>query len=548
MTYGSKSTYSNSDPRIEDVMRRGGMAKADRSVWEAHWTEIAELVLPAYSDMFIGGGLITPGEKKTSKLIDSTAPSALIRFGSVMESILTPRGQTWHHLRAVDPYLMKDRQTKLWFEDANNLLFRYRYAPASNFASVQNEGYMSLGAFGTKCKFVDKLDTQPGIRYKSISLGEIYVAENHQGIVDTVYRYFKMKGRQMLQQFGDKVPKEIYDEYKACQDKDYDVIHCVRPRSDRDPRRMDYKGKKFESLYICEKHKSILEEGGYNTNPYIVSRYSTISGEFYGRSPAMTVLPAIKTLNEEKRTMLKQGQRVVDPVLLLADDGILDSFSLKSGALNFGGISATGQRLVDVLPTGNLAVGRDMMEDERLTINDAFLITLFQILVETPSMTATEVLERAREKSALLAPIAGRQEFEDLGPQIDREMDLLIQQRLLPPFTPAMLEAGAQFRVEYDSPMTRMQKAEASGGGIRMYQIAAEIAAQTQDPSAFDWFNPDEMIPDLAEAQAMPPSWIRTPEQVDQIRQGRQQQAATQQIIDAAPSMAAMMKATTRPQ
>jgi hypothetical protein len=538
--------YSQTDDRVQDILRRGSMAKSDRSVWETHWTEIARLVFPAYSDMFIGGGLITPGEKKTDFLIDSTAPSALLRFGSVMESILTPRGQTWHHLRPVDPYLGKDRQTKLWFEEANNLLFRYRYAPLANFASVQNEGYMSLGAFGTKCKFVDKLQTQPGIRYKSISLGEVYIQENHQGIVDTVYRYFKMKGRQMMQQFGDKVPKDIYDEYKACQDKDYDVVHCVRPRTDRDPRRLDYRGKKYESLYICEKHKKILEEGGYNTIPYIVSRYSTISGEKYGRSPAMTVLPAIKTLNEEKRTVLKQGQRVVDPVLLLHDDGALDSFSLKAGAMNFGGMSAEGRRLVDVLPTGNIAVGRDMMEDERVTINDAFLITLFQILVETPAMTATEVLERAREKAALLAPIAGRQESEDLGPMIDREIDLLMQQSLLPPFTPAMREAGAQFRVEYDSPMTRMQKSESAAGGIRTLQIAAEISAQTQDPSAMDWINVDEMMPDIAEAQAMPPSWVRDQAQVDQIRKGRQDQASTQQMIEAAPSMAAMMKATTQ--
>jgi len=232
-------------------------------------------------------------------------------------------------------------------------------------------------------------------------------------------------------------------------------------------------------------------------------------------------------------------------VLLLADDGVLDTFSLKAGAMNFGGISGEGRRMVDILPTGNVAVGRDMMEDERLIINDAFLITLFQILVETPAMTATEVLERAREKAALLAPIAGRQESEDLGPSIDREVDLLMQQRRLPEFTPAMQEAGAQFRVEYDSPMTRMQKAEAAGGGIRMYQIAAEIAAQTQDPSAFDWFDPDTMVPELAEAQAMPASWMRDPAEVAKIREGRQQQAATQQMIEAAPSMAAMMKATT---
>jgi hypothetical protein len=216
--------------------------------------------------------------------------------------------------------------------------------------------------------------------------------------------------------------------------------------------------------------------------------------------------------------------------------------TLKPGAINYGGVSAEGRSLVHPLPSGNLAIAKDMMDEERSVINDAFLITLFQILVETPQMTATEVLERAREKSALLAPIMGRQQSEALGPMIEREVDILMEQRLLPPLTDAMREAGADYKVEYESPLSRMQKAEASAGALRMYQYAGEIAATTQDPSALDWFNVDEMMPALAESQAMPASWMRSEKEVEAIRKGRQQQAATQQLIDAAPAMASMMK------
>jgi hypothetical protein len=298
----------------------------------------------------------------------------------------------------------------------------------------------------------------------------------------------------------------------------------------------------FASIYLSKETKEILSEGGYDTMPYIVSRYVTLPGENYGRSPAMDVLPAIKTLNEEKKTVLKQGHRTVDPVLLAYDDGVLDAFSMKPGALNYGGVSAEGRSLVQALPTGNLAIAKDMMDEERMVINDAFLITLFQILVETPQMTATEVLERAREKSALLAPIMGRQQSEALGPMIERELDLLMEQRLLPEITDAMREVGADYKVEYESPLSRMQKAESSAGGLRMFQYAGEIAANTQDPSALDWFNVDEMIPALADAQAMPASWMRSKKDVEAIREGRQQQQATQQLIDAAPAMASMMK------
>jgi hypothetical protein len=536
-----------SDDRAQDVIKRVESIRGNRANWEAHWTEIAELVLPSYSDLFQTGSAIytSNGEKKTERQFDATAPAALTRFASVMESILTPRQQTWHSLKPADTYLLKDYQTKLWYEEATKILFRHRYGARSFYASQQHEVYMALGAFGTGCLFVDKLADEKGIRYRANHLGEIFFEENHQGMVDTVYRIFSLKGRQMLQKFGKKVPQEVFTEYEAGRDRDYEVIHCVHPRSDRDPRRIDYKGMPYESIYICKKTKAILEEGGYNTLPYIVSRYVTIPGETYGRSPAMQVLPAIKTLNEQKKTVLKQGHRTVDPVLLAYDDGVMDNFSLRPGAINYGGISAEGRRLVDTLPVGNIAIARDMMEDERLAINDAFLVTLFQILVETPQMTATEVLERSREKAALLAPIMGRQQSEALGPMIEREMDLLQQQRLLPEPTPAMLEAGvAAYKIEYDSPLSRMQKAEAASGGLRMFQYASEIAANTQNPAPMDFFNLDVMIPDLAEAQGMPASWMNSQEQVDALREDRSQQQAQQQMIEAAPSMASMMKAT----
>jgi hypothetical protein len=52
------------------------------------------------------------------------------------------------------------------------------------------------------------------------------------------------------------------------------------------------------------------------------------------------------------------------------------------------------------------------------------------------------------------------------------------------------------------------------------------------------------MMPDLAESQGMPASWMNSQEAVDAKREGRQQQAAQQQMLEAAPAMAGMIKAT----
>jgi hypothetical protein len=299
----------------------------------------------------------------------------------------------------------------------------------------------------------------------------------------------------------------------------------------------------FASYYIAIEGHTTLEEGGYQTFPYSISRYYQVGGEIYGRSPAMDVLPAIKTLNEEKKTILKQGHRAVDPVLLAHDDGVLDGFNLTPGAINAGGVSADGRPLIHTLPVGNIAVGKDLMDDERAVINDAFLVTIFQILVETPQMTATEVMERVKEKGILLAPTIGRQQSEYLGPMIERELDLLAQQGLLPPMPPELIEAKGEFKITYDSPLTRAQRAEEASGVMRTIESVLQVVNITQNPEPLDHFNWDNVVPEIADIHGVPAHWLASPEEVAQRRAGRAKQAESEAAMRAAPGTAALMKA-----
>ena len=257
----------------------------------------------------------------------------------------------------------------------------------------------------------------------------------------------------------------------------------------------------------------------------------------------MDVLPSIKLLNEQKKTYLKQGHRAVDPVLLVHDDGILDTFSLQPGKANSGAVNRDGRPLVHTLPIGNIQAGKDMMDEERSVIKDNFLVTLFQILVESPQMTATEVMERTREKGILLAPTFGRQQSERLGPMIEREADVLAAQGLLPPMPQILREAGASFKIEYDSPLSRAQRAEEASGLMRTIESLIGVANATGDASALDHFNWDEITPDLSDINAVPVKWRNSMQQVQAIRQGKAEQAQQQQMIQAAPAAAAMMKA-----
>ena len=533
------------DPQFH--LQRLGALRTDRNNWDTQWEEAAQRVYPAHVDTFlsrgnamVGGG----GEKKTDKQFDATVSFAALRFASVMESLVTPQNSIWHRMKATDPVLSRNRQVREFFDKLNQVLFDHRYRPVGNFVGNTQQTYLSLGVYGNGILYIDKPDSGKGLRYRNIHLAETYFVENHARIIDTVYRAYFLTARQIVQEANWDVPQEIREAAANAQqtEQKYEILHCVYPRNDYTPGRMDGKGKPFASEYILVEKKHVLREWGYDTFPYAISRYTQSAGEVYGRGPAQWALPAIKTLNEQKKTILKQGHRQVDPVLLSHDDGTLGSFSLRAGALNPGGVNKDGKALVHVLPTGSLAVGDKMMEMEKAIIHDAFLITLFQILIDTPQMTATEVLERAREKGMLLAPTAGRQQAEFLGPMSEREIDLLARQGLLPRIPSILLQAETEYRFVYDNPMSRMQQAEKASGFMRALGTASEYAKMTGDLEPLDHFNFDVAMPEILDIHGAPVSWTRTMEEIEAKREGRAAAVEQQQQVDAAPAMASVAK------
>lgn len=522
-------------PDTEDVFSRYSRLKNRRSVWEHHWEEIAERVLPRASESFIGEP--TPGDKRTYKLYDPTAALACERFASAVESLLTPRGARWHTVRSTNPYLNREHSVRMWFDQVTNIVFSHRYSPKAFFSSQMWEGYMQTGAFGTSAIYTDE-HPNGGLMYRQIHLSDLFIAEDEMGRIDTVFRRFKVTARQALRMFNDG---DLSDDMRKCAqdkpDEEKELLHVVMPRTDRDPTSMDRKNSAWFSGYYEVKEKSLIEEGGFDQMPYIVSRYVTGPREVYGRSPAMVVLPDIKMINEMSKTVIRAAQKTVDPPLLIADDGVILPVNSKPGAATFARLDGRSQAPIQPLFTGaRVDIGLDMMEQRRRMINDAFLVTLFQILVESPQMTATEVLQRAQEKGALLAPTVGRQQSETLGPLIEREFSLLAEQGLIPPKPPELEEAGDEYEIEYVSPLTQAMRAPEGVGILRTLESVQAIAAI--DPTVMDNFDADEITRTLAEIHGAPAKILRDPNEVAELRGERQQAEQMQESIAAAPQLA----------
>lgn len=545
--------YSSGQPMTdedEEIFREAMQDFAQMQLWRntfaAQWEEIAAIVLPNYVNTFYYGNFNWPGMKKTMQQVDASAMLALHRFGAIMDSLLTPRDQIWHGLESIDPALMEDRDTRMWYQEATRRLFAHRYSAMSNFSSQNQQNYQMMGAFGTGAMFIDQLCDETGnlvkgLRYRSIPLGELFLRENHQGMVDGFIRWFRLTAQQCLQMFG-YVPAVLLPAFDTQSQTKFNFLHRVIPNKDRVPGYIGPKGMRFVSQYLCVEGMCVMKKGGYRSFPMSVGRYDQAPQEVYGRGPIMMVLPAVKTLNAQKTTFIKQGHRASDPVLLTADDGLMD-VSLRPGAMNKGGVNPDGRPLVHILPTGSIQTNEKMMDRELGIINDACMVSLFQILTDSPQMTATEVIERVNEKGILIAPTVGRQQSEYLGPMIHRELDLMASMGLLPPMPPALARAKGEYNVRYTSPLARSQQASKAAGFARSLELTTQVVNATQDPSLFDIFALDRALPDIARIQDTPETWLSTKQELSDKRQARAQSAERQQQAQEAPAKAAMMKA-----
>lgn len=513
----------------EMLLKRFEELKNLRMPWEKHWEEIRSYVLPRYQDS--AQGKMRIGQKQSGKVFDSTASLALERFAAVLDSLLTPRTQFWHGIKATHAPFNELPEVKTWFEAVVKKLFRCRYESGAHFSSQQQEVYISLGAFGTAILSIEE-GSGSTFCYRHIPISSVYLAENHEGTIDTLFRSFTLTARQAMTQWQQEgLPEVIARAALEEPQRSFHFLHAVFPE------REITEGKQgFASIYLCMESKTILAVGSYRVFPYVVSRYLTTPGEVYGRSPAMAVLPDIKLLNEMERTQLHAVHHQVRPPLLVPDDGIIRSIALTPGAINYGGVSQGGAPLIQPMSLGgNLEINEAKMEQKRRVIQDAFLVTLFQIMIESPSMTATEVLTRSQEKAMLLAPIVGRQQSESLGVLIEREMDILAEQHALPPIPDILLHVNAAFDIHYDSPINRLQKAYQGQGILRMLEGLAPFIAM--DPGVLDMFDVHEIAVQMADMYGVPQTMLRSRETLALLGVQREQEMLAQQVADHAPDV-----------
>ncbi len=522
---------------IDDLLARHKRLKDQRRVWESHWQELAEVMLPRRADFTTQK---TDGERRTQHLFDGTPMLARRGLAAAIDGLLKPKTARWFRVKTMDDALGEDEGVKRWLEIAEERLYRAIYSRRARFIQRSGEVDEDLVTFGSGVLFIGEGRELNRLLFRSYHLKDVVLSENADGEIDSLFITLRLTARHAAQRFGEAaLGKDTREALKAGEaDKEFTFLQAVMPREERDRRRRDNKNLPYASLIVDVQSEHLVSESGYHEFPFAVPRWDTSSGEVYGRSPGMIALPDANTLQQMGKTLLVAGHKAVDPPLLVGDDSVLGTPKTFPGGITTFDMQAArdlGRIPIEPLQTGfNLPLGREMQKDARDQIWAAFFRNVLQLPVDAPRMTATEVLERKEEFIRTIGPVFGRLESDYIGQVVERSFNILLRAGAFP--QPPEILQGQEVVFDYASPVEQARRQIEAAGAARSVELLAPFVQA--DPSILDNFDGDAIARDTPEIFGMPQRWLRPKEEVDGRREGRQQADQADALLQGAAEAA----------
>jgi len=510
-----------------------------RQQWETTYKEVYEYCMPQ-RQLFDEP---TKGAKNNNAqlVVDSTAVNGTQKFVSNIQNVLVPPMKKWARLKP-GLFLQEEGDSDLSkkLEKIEDTLFKCLHA--SYYDQAVAESLYDLAA-GTGALLIRPGTLKQPLFVESVPISQLYIATGADGAVDTVFRKLRMQYRNLITTWPDaKIPAEMKEQYADKPMQECEVIEGMFPEEITIQYRVEgklrtEKAMGFKYCIVTTKGHHLLVEREEEFLPWVVFRWSVISGEWYGRGPLLYALPDIKTLNKSIQSDLTAAAMTCQPPLLVGDDGIMSLENMKlepSIALpvhwDMGGPKI---KYLDPPPYSNQ--NRIIVEELRKNINE-MLFTDPLGPIDAPVKTATEQTIRQQEYANRSGSSFGRLFRELVAKSIDVSLKTL-EKVMYPDGSPlvdlsGLRVNGLELDVQSLSPLATLQEEEEILNLMRYARHMMEI----KGPEMLDTvLNTAEYARKIAQHLNLPEGVVPTEEQSAQIQQNMlglaQQQLASPEAM-----------------
>ena len=467
--YDKNTKYMGKKMPVEEIVRRAELAQRRKDLFEDLYRDAYEFALPQRQLYGYWEGN-SQGNKKMTRVFDSTAITSTQRFANRLQSGIFPPQRKWCRLEpGVDIPADRTAQAQAVLDAYNEKMFAV--LKQSNFDIAIGEFLLDL-AVGTAAMLVQPGDDVQTINFIPVPMFLIAYEEGANGQVDKIFRRMRMKGEAITQQWRDaEMPVDVAQRIEQKPTDEVELLEATL----YDPERGDW------CYHVLDKTtKQEIVYRRTDTNPWVIARYMKVAGEIYGRGPLLTALPDIKTLNKTLELLLKNASLAVAGVYTAADDGVLNPQTVK---LLPGAIIAVarnggpqGESLKPLPRSGDFNVSQIVINDLRQNIKRVLLDESLPP-DNMSARSATEVVERMKELAQNLGSAFGRLINETMVPLVGRILGVMDEKGMID--LPLRVN-GLEVKVSPVAPLAMAQNMEEVNAIMQFMQITATMGNEGQ--------------------------------------------------------------------
>lgn len=501
--------------------------KTHRRVWDVHYQVLSEFLLQRKSNF---ERYFHQGEFLNEDIFDSTGQKGAKIFSSTMLGMLWPAGG--QSVKLEPAFGIPDNQeNKIYYSRITENLIQAMDNPKARLSIALTEYMIDQAVFGTSGISVFE-GKDSDLSFKAWGVRRMYIDEDQDGIVNTVYYEFKETLRNVIREYGfQNISGRLRDRAsKANQlDEKVKILHVIEPREGRRGRDGSL-NMPFASFHVEIETEHVLKESGFPELPVAVARFIKTDGEIYGRSLGMDALNDVQELNALREAFIVAVEKNLDPPLMVTDDGVLGSGFVDTSS---GGMTVvnSASNLKNAPPVQQLfTVGELKSTIERIkqleeSVADHFMLDRLLDFNNENQMTLGEVRVRNQLRSFSINSVVSRQISELFDPIIERAVNILRRKGKLgvlpgseeereviargeepliipPDVAESIFNKKEYYRIKYFTPAARLLRNEIVEGLIRTWELAGMIAQMK--PEVLDNLDPDESIREAGEVLGTP--------------------------------------------
>ncbi len=528
------------------LRRRESLVSHRQAHFDADWRDIAEYILPRrgrfFSDEANKG---TRARERQRARVNSKPAIAHRTLRALMTSGMASPARRWFLGGVGDEELKEVQEAKDW---AFNVETKIRdVLKKSNLYQCLNNVVGDLCGFGTSVLLVEE-DDKSVVRGHVFPIGSYALVGDAKGRVSGLYRDVVFTVKQLVDEFGlENVSDASKRSYEMSDfEREVEVVHLIEENDEYTPDVIGPKGMQWRSCWFekagTPTDEKFLREAGFYEQPFGAPRWNTIGADVYGSDcPGMEAIGDAKALDHVSRREEQAFDKSVNPPMV-GDTGLIGQrTSTLAGDLTYVDGGQQG-RFEPALTMDPRTLERFALKQAKLeeSIEDCFyasLALMFQRLNDG-KMTATEINARQQEQMLLLGSVMERAEEELLRVVLFRCFMILWRRGELPP--PPEVLRGAELKFDFVSIMSQAQKLSGTNNIERLLGLVASLAPVMAD--ALDKVNVDQAIDEIADALAVPPSVVRSDDEVERIRSERAKQQQAMAQAEQAQAQAGAMK------